>query len=441
MRAINLVTSVPGPKSLKLLKKKKNVVSDGIATPPVFIKKAQGSTLIDVDGNTLIDFSSGISATNCGHGNKEIIRAIQQQAERFLHTCFPIVGYEGYLAVCEKLNAITPGSMEKKTALFNSGAEAVENAVKIARKYTGKPGIVSFDHGFHGRTLLTMSLTSKVMPYKFGFGPFAPETYKLPYPYLYRKPEECASDDEYVDYLIEDIEENFFKGVVDPESIAAIVIELVAGEGGFIVAPQRYVKKLSALCKKNDILLIVDEVQTGFGRTGALFASEIYGITPDIITMAKSLSNGLPLSAVTGRKEIMDAVQENGLGGTFCGNPVSCAASLEAMNAIIKNKLWKNAQVIHKVVMKRFKEIQNHSSHIGDVRGLGAMCAVEIVKNKKTKEPDKEETHHITKQALSQGLVVLSAGVLGNDIRTLMPLTTSSEVLNEGLDIVEHVIR
>ena len=441
MTVIRLRTQIPGPKSKALLRQKEKEVSNGVDTAvPVFASKATGATVTDVDGNTFIDFSGGIGATNSGHGNKKIISAVQRQAAKFLHTCFSVVPYQHYVELCGKLNRITPGRFPKKTALFNSGAEAVENAIKIARKNTARPAIVSFEHGFHGRTLLTMGLTGKLKPYKFGFGPFAPEIYKLEYPYLYRRPDDCLTEEEYVNYLIEHIEEDFFTAVVAPENIAAVIMEPVTGEGGFIIPPRSYVQQLFKLCKRNGILFIADEVQTGFGRTGTLFASEQFGIEPDLITMAKSLSNGMPLSAVTGRKDLMDHVQIGGLGGTFSGNPVSCAAALEAVDFIVKNKLWKRAASIGKTVMRHFTSLQQNSNIVGDARGLGAMCAIEIVKHKKTKEPDKETTKKIVHECYKNGLIVLSSGILGNDIRTLMPLTIKNNELEEGLAVLEKAV-
>jgi 4-aminobutyrate aminotransferase/(S)-3-amino-2-methylpropionate transaminase len=418
-----------------------DAVSDGIKSPPIFVKNADGARLAGADGKEYIDFAGGIGATNSRHGNKEIITAIKKQADKFLHTNFSVAGYEGYIAVCEKLNRLINTGARNKSALFTTGAEAIENAVKIARKYTGREAVVSFEHAFHGRTLLALSLTSKIKPYKEGFGPFAPETYKLEYPYVYRRPARCQTDDEYVDYLLEHIENEFFCGVVDPENVAAVVMELVTGEGGFIVAPKHYVEGLAKICKKHGILLIIDEIQTGFARTGKMFAFEHYGIKPDLVTMAKSLSNGMPLSAVTGRAPIMDSVQEGGLGGTFAGNPVSCAAALEAIRFIEKNKLWLRAERIGQTVMKRFEEIRELYDCVGDVRGLGAMCAFEMVKNRKTKVPDEKTTKMIAAEALKRGLIVLHAGILGNDIRTLMPLTISDADLRRGLDILRQSVK
>jgi len=407
---------------------------------PVFAKSAKGALIQDVDGNIFIDFYGGVGATNSGHGNPAIVNAVKKQAEKFIHTCFFETPYESYVEVCEKLNKITPGKFKKKSALFNSGAEAVENAVKIARKFTGRQAVVSFEEGFHGRTLLTLSLTGKVKPYKFGFGPFAPETYKLHYPYVYRMPPH-VSEEEYVDYLLEYIENDFFKGVAAPENIACVVMEMITGEGGFIVPPKKYVRELYKICKENGVLFIVDEVQSGFARTGKLFACEYFGIAPDIITTAKSLSNGMPLSAVTGKAEIMDCVQEGGLGGTFAGNPLSCEAAKAAIDFILKKKLWLRATYIGRIVEKRFNEFKNEFECVGDARGLGAMRAIEIVKNKKTKEADKELTRKIVTNAYENGLLVLSSGLLGNDIRTLMPLVISDAQLKEGLDVLEMAIR
>ncbi len=429
-------------KNKRLLKRKKDAVSDGVkVAAPIFIKSASGSRLTDVDGKEYIDFAGGIGATNSGHGNKEIIAAIKKQADKFLHTGFSVAGYEKYIEVCEKLDKLVNTGTGNKSALFTTGAEAVENAVKIARKYTGREGIVSFEHSFHGRTLLALSLTSKIKPYKEGFGPFAPETYKLEYPYVYRRPAHCQTEEEYVDYLLEHIEMDFFRGVVDPENVAAVVMEMITGEGGFIVAPKRYVQGLARICKKHGILFIIDEIQTGFARTGKMFAFEHYSIKPDLVTMAKSLSNGMPLSAVTGKAGIMDSVQEGGLGGTFAGNPLSCAAALEAIDFIRKKKLAVRAQHIGKAVLQRFSEMGNDYECIGDVRGLGAMCAFEVVKDKHSKKPDEKMTKKIAREALQRKLVVLYAGILGNDIRTLMPLTIPDNDLQKGLDILEQSVR
>ncbi|MBI2079830.1 4-aminobutyrate--2-oxoglutarate transaminase [Candidatus Micrarchaeota archaeon] len=432
---------IPGPKSRKLMAERKKNVSNGIpASTPIFIKSGNGALIHDVDGNTFIDFSGGIGATNIGHSNSKVVGVVKNQAEKFFHSCFQVVGYEAYIQLAKKLNRITPGKFAKKTALFNSGAEAVENAVKIARKFTGRGAIISFEEGFHGRTLLALGLTGKVTPYKLGFGPFPSEIYKLHYPDLYRKPHEM-DEEQYTDFLLDDLENDFFKAVVDPKNVAALVMELVTGEGGFLIPPKRYVLELKKICKENGILFIADEVQTGFGRTGKIFASEHFGIEPDLICMAKSLSNGLPLSAVTGRKEIMDCVQEGGIGGTFVGNPLSCVSALETIKFIEKRKLWIRAREIGNIVMERFEKLKEDTNVVGDARGLGAMCSLEIVKDKVTREPDKEKTKKIVKKCYENGLVILSAGLFGNCIRTLMPLVIKDEELKGGLSVLEKIVK
>lgn len=415
------------------------IVPVGIGeTKLLFVKSARGAIITDVDGRRFIDFTSGISAVNLGHTPIAVVRAIQRQAEKFLHTCFLVAPYELYFQVAEELAKLTPGKFAKKVFFANSGAEAVENAVKIARKFTGRPAIVSFTHGFHGRTLLTLSLTSKMKPYKFGFGPFAPEIYKLPYPYSYRRPAHCQTENEYVDFLLRQIEEEFFNGVVDPEHIAAIIIEPVAGEGGFIVAPPRYLKGLAKICKKNGILFIADEVQTGFGRTGKWFACEWSGVEPDILVCAKSIASGMPLSAVVGRRAIMDSVQPGGLGGTFGGNPVCLAAAKATLKEMKRLDLPQRARLIGRHIEKVFKYLETASPLVGEARGLGAMWALEIVKDKKTREPDAELTKKLARKIFDCGVMMLSAGILGNDLRMLCPLTIKDAQLQKGLSIIQN---
>lgn len=422
------------------------LVPRGIGEPlPLFVKKAHGAIITDVEGRRFIDFTSGISAVNLGHANKKVVQAIKAQAKKFLHTFFSNAPYELYLQVAEELTKLTPGKHPKKVFFANSGAEAVENAVKIARRATGRPAIVSFTHGFHGRTLLTLSLTSKVNPYKFGFGPFAPEIYHLEYPYFYRRPAHCQTENEYVDYLLRQIEEEFFKGAVDPQHIAAIIIEPVAGEGGFIVAPPRYLQGLAKICKKYGILFIADEVQTGFGRTGKWFACEWSGVVPDILVCAKSIASGMPLSAVIGRKEIMDSVQPGGLGGTFGGNPVCLAAALATIKEMKRLNVPARAREIGKKMEKVFKDLErtppSASCVVGEARGLGAMWALEMVKNKKTKEPDAKLTKRLIRKMFDSGLLVLSAGILGNDLRLLPPLTIGEKKMDRGLQIIDKILR
>lgn len=418
----------------------------GIGEPlPLFVKSAKGAIIIDVEGRRFIDFTSGISTVNLGHANKKVVQAIRDQAGKFLHTAFMVAPYELYFQVAQELTKLTPGKFAKKVFFANSGAEAVENAVKIARKFTNRPAIVSFTHGFHGRTLLALSLTSKVKPYKFGFGPFAPEIYHLEYPYSYRRPAHCQTEDEYIDTLLRSVEEEFFKGVVDPEHIAAVIIEPVAGEGGFIVAPPRYLQGLAKICKKYGILLIVDEVQTGFGRTGKWFACEWSGVTPDLLVCAKSIASGMPLSAVVGRREIMDSVQPGGLGGTFGGNPICLAAALATIKEMKRLNLPKRAREIGEEIEKVFKYLErtppSASCVVGEARGLGAMWALEIVKNKRTREPDAKLAKKLIRRLFDSGVMILGAGILGNDLRVMPPLTIQESDLKKGLNIINSLIR
>jgi len=431
MTTIALRTSIPGPKSQALLARRKAAVPQGpFNIAPIFVERGDGATITDVDGNVLLDFSGGLGSLNLGHGNAKVVEAVTNQAQKFLHTCFHITQYEPYIALAEKLNAITPGKFAKKTLLVNSGAEAVENAVKIARYYTKRPGIVTFEHGFAGRTLLGMSLTSKVMPYKYGFGPFAPEVYRLPYPYVYR-----SELDE--DGMIAQMRE-FFHSHVDPRSVACVWMELVLGEGGFVVAPKKYVQALAKFCKDNGILFIADEIQTGFARTGKMFATEHYDFEPDLITMAKSLAGGMPVSAVTGRAEIMESVHVGGLGGTYGGNPLACAAALATIEEIERLDLPARAQKIGDKLRNRALEWQKKHPLVGDVRGLGAMVAVEFVKNRQTKEPAKEFNVGLVKRCVENGVILIYAGTHSNILRYLVPLVITDAQLDEGLDVIER---
>ena len=428
-KSIQLKTSVPGPRSLALLERRQMSVPRGVYNAtPIFAQRAEGALLYDVDDNTLLDFAGGIGTINVGHSNPDVVSAASEQLQRFTHTCFSVAMYESYIALAEKLNQITPGAFQKKTMLVNSGAEAVENAVKIARHHTKRPAVVVFEHAFLGRTLLTMSLTSKVKPYKFGFGPFASEVYRLPYPYSYRHD---------ISEQIQNLEE-FFNSHIAAENVACVVLELVLGEGGFAVAPKEYVQALTEICRTNNILLVIDEIQTGFCRTGKMFACEHYNLEPDLIVLAKSMAGGLPLSSVTGRSEIMDSAQIGGLGGTFSGNPVSCAAALAAIQFMEKEGLAGRAAKIGETVRQKFEQFYDRHPAIGEVRGLGAMMALEIVKDRKTKEPDKEKVQAVTTRCYQNGLILLSAGTHGNCLRTLMPLVITDEQLNEGLDVIDH---
>ena len=434
-RSIVLRTAIPGPRSAALLERRQRSIPRGIAqATPVCAERAEGALVIDVDGNRLLDFAGGIGTLNVGHANADVVRAAASQLAKLTHACFSVTIYEGYVALAEKLNEITPGAFAKKTMLANSGAEAVENAVKIARHYTGREAVVVFEHAFHGRTLLTLSMTSKVRPYKFGFGPFAPEIYRLPYPDAYRNP--SAADGAAYEAVLRD----FFTTHVAPDRVACVVVELVLGEGGFIVAPPEAIRSLERLCHENGILLVIDEIQTGFGRTGRMFACEHYGIEPDLLTMAKSLGGGLPISAVTGRAEIMDHAEVGGLGGTYTGNPVACAAALAAIEFLERHRLSERALEIGRRVEERFRCFYERFPFIGDTRGLGAMRALEIVKDRATKEPDKERTNRVIQKACENGLILISAGTYGNVIRTLMPLVITDEQLQEGLEVFEHAL-
>ena len=429
MRTISLKTPIPGPKSKALLARRTAAVPQGpFNVSPIFVERGEGATITDVDGNVLLDFSGGLGSLNAGHANPKVVEAVTAQAKKFLHTCFHIAQYEPYVALAEKLNAITPGKFSKKTLLVNSGAEAVENAVKIARYFTKRPAVVGFEHGFAGRTLLAMTLTSKVMPYKFGFGPFAPEVYRLPYPYEYR-----SELDE--DGMIEQMHE-FFHAHVDPRQVACVVMELVLGEGGFVVAPKKYVRALAKFCKENGILFVVDEIQTGFARTGRMFATEHYYFEPDLITMAKSLAGGMPVAAVTGRAEVMDSVHVGGLGGTYGGNPLACAAALATIAEVERMKLPARAEKIGEKLRGRALEWQKTHSMIGEVRGLGAMVAMEFVKDRKTKEPAKEFTMDLVKRCVENGVILIYAGTHSNVLRYLVPLVVTDEQLDEGLDVI-----
>ncbi|HUJ71979.1 MAG TPA: 4-aminobutyrate--2-oxoglutarate transaminase, partial [Verrucomicrobiae bacterium] len=400
-------TSIPGPKSQALLARRTAAVPQGpFNISPIFVERGEGATITDVDGNVLLDFSGGLGSLNAGHANPKVVEAVTAQAKKFLHTCFHIAQYEPYVGLAEKLNAITPGKFTKKTLLVNSGAEAIENAVKIARYFTKRPAVVGFEHAFSGRTLLAMTLTSKVMPYKFGFGPFAPEVYRLPFPYAYR-----SELDEHG--MIEQMHE-FFHAHVDPKEVACVVMELVLGEGGFVVAPKRYVQALAKFCKENGILFVADEIQSGFGRTGKMFATEHYDIEPDLITMAKSLAGGMPIAAVTGRAEVMDSVHVGGLGGTYGGNPLACAAALATLAEMGRMRLSARAERIGRRLRDRALEWQKTHSMIGEVRGLGAMVAIEFVKDRKTKEPAKEFTVNLVKRCVENGVILIYAGTHSN---------------------------
>ena len=425
-----LKTAIPGPRSLELMARKTNAVARGVGTTmPVFAVEAGGGVVVDVDGNSLIDFGSGIAVTTIGNSAPRVVAAVQDQVQLFTHTCFMITPYEGYVAVCEQLNQLTPGGHEKRSTLFNSGAEAVENAVKIARAYTKKQGVVAFDHAYHGRTNLAMALTAKSMPYKHSFGPFAPEVYRAPLSYPYR-------DDKLLDgELAARRATNFIESQIGPGNLAAVIIEPIQGEGGFIVPADGFLPALADWCRSNDVVFIADEIQTGFARTGAMFACELFDVVPDVIATAKGIAGGLPLAGVTGRAEIMESVHVGGIGGTYGGNPVACAAALAAIETIKAENLVARAGEIERIMLGRLHRMQAEDNRIGDVRGRGAMIAIELV-HRNTTDPDSGLAAAVATAAREQGVIVLTCGTFGNVLRFLPPLSISDELLNEGLDVL-----
>jgi len=421
------------------MKRRAAAVPRGISHgTPVFAARAEGVVLEDVDGNRFLDFAGGIGCLNTGHRAPRVVAAIREQVDAFLHTCFSVAPYEKYIAVAEKMNAITPGTFAKKTILVNSGAEAIENAIKLARFYTRRPAIICFEDAFHGRTMLTMSLTSKTHPYKAGFEPFAADIYRIPYAYCYR----CSYSLKYpsCDVFCARHLEDTFKRVVAAEAVAAVIAEPVLGEGGFVVPPPEFFGMVQDICRKHEILFIADEIQTGFGRTGAMFASERYGIIPDMLVSAKSISGGLPLAAVTGRAEIMDAPGVGGLGGTFGGNPVACAAALAAIETIERENLSARAMKLGDKFEARARDWKARFPLVGDARGLGGMRAIELVRSRESREPAKQETEQIIRHCYQHGLIVLSAGTYANVVRVLVPLVVTDEQFDEGLEILEAAI-
>jgi 4-aminobutyrate aminotransferase / (S)-3-amino-2-methylpropionate transaminase / 5-aminovalerate transaminase len=428
-----LKTAIPGPRSLELMARKTGAVARGIGTTmPVFAVAAGGGVVVDVDGNSLIDFGSGIAVTTIGNSAPRVVAAVRDQVELFTHTCFMITPYEGYVAVAEQLNELTPGDHEKRSVLFNSGAEAVENSVKIARAYTKKQAVVAFDHAYHGRTNLAMALTAKNMPYKHGFGPFAPEVYRAPMSYPYR--DDKLMDGELAAHRATDLIDK----QIGAGNLAAVIIEPIQGEGGFVVPADGFLPALADWCRANEVVFIADEIQTGFARTGAMFACELFDVVPDLIATAKGIAGGLPLAAVTGRAEIMNAAHVGGLGGTYGGNPVACAAALAAMDTIKAENLVARAAEIERIMLGRLHRIQAEDNRIGDVRGRGAMIAVELVHQDST-DPDPGLTTAVATAAREKGVIVLTCGTYGNVLRFLPPLTISDELLNEGLDVLAEV--
>jgi 4-aminobutyrate aminotransferase/(S)-3-amino-2-methylpropionate transaminase len=426
-----LVTSVPGPRSQALAARRAAAVARGVGTTlPVFVDRAGGGVLVDVDGNSLIDFGSGIAVVSVGNAAEAVVARVQEQVARFTHTCFMVTPYDGYLEVCEALNRLTPGDHEKRSALFNSGAEAVENAVKIARSVTRRQAVVAFDHGYHGRTNLTMALTAKNMPYKHSFGPFAPEVYRVPMSYPFRDPAGMTGADAAA-RAIDVIEKQ-----VGGDEVAAVVIEPIQGEGGFVVPARGFLPALAQWCRDNGALLVADEIQTGFCRTGDWFACDDEDVVPDLVTTAKGIAGGLPLAAVTGRAEVMDGPHVGGLGGTYGGNPVACAAALGAIETMQAQDLAGRARRIGDVMTTRLRELAATHDVIGDVRGRGAMVAIELTRPGST-QPDAATTAAVAKACHADGLVVLTCGTYGNVLRFLPPLVMPDHLLHEGLAILE----
>jgi len=430
-RAIDMVTELPGPRSAEILDRKSRVVCDPLDLHvPAVIDHGAGARVTDVDGNTMLDFSGGLGCQLVGYSHPKVVRAVQEQAERVSHTDFSVMPYEPYVELAERLVSLTGGG-DRKVALFNAGAEAIENAVKFARAATGRPALLCFEGGFHGRTLLTMTLTSRHRPYKQGFGPFAPEVYRLPYPYPYRS----AHPDEAGQLALQAIERAFVT-VVDPDSVAAAIVEPIQGEGGFVVPTPDFLEGLASLCRKHGILVIADEVQTGCGRTGKFLASENFDFEPDIVVLAKALASGYPLSAVIGPAEVMDAPGPSAIGGTYVGNPVACAAANAVLEVIEEEGLIERAEQVGKTLRARWEQVAQDVPEIGEIRGVGAMVGVEFVLDRETKEPNEAFLGALIRGAMSRGVVAVSCGMYHNVLRHLVPLVISDEELEEGLEVL-----
>jgi len=436
-----LVTEIPGPRSKALLERRLAAVPRAVFwTTPIFADAASGAIVRDVDGNSLIDLGAGLAVLNTGNGDPAVRDAVREQLDRLTHTCMHVTMTEPYIALAERLNALVPvRGGDARTMFTNSGAEAVENAVKIARYFTRRPGVVVFDHAFHGRTLLAMTMTAKVMPYKQFLGPFAPEVYRLPFSYPYRcptggtSPEDCA--ERCAPYVIDHIETQ-----IGPENVACLVVEPIMGEGGFIVPGPGFLPSLAEYCRDRGIVFVADEVQTGIGRTGRMFAVEHEGVEPDVVTMAKSLAGGLPLGAVTGRAEIMERVHAGGIGGTFGGNPLACAAGLSVLETVERDGLLERAEKVGDVMITRLRDAAERIDLIGDVRGRGAMVAIELVDDRTTKHPAKAAAARVIEECYRRGVIVLKAGTYDNVIRLLPPLTIEERLLDEGLGVVEEAL-
>jgi 4-aminobutyrate aminotransferase/(S)-3-amino-2-methylpropionate transaminase len=431
-KTIDLRTAIPGPRSQEILERKNRVIAEPLSVfLPVVIDHGEGATLTDVDGNTFIDFTGGVGCLNVGHAHPRLVEAVQEQAAKFFHTDFTILPYEVYVTLAERLIALSPFSGPAKAAFFNAGTEAIENAVKFARAYTKRPAVIAFEGGFHGRTLLAMSMTSKTHPYKAGLGPFAPEVYRMPFPQDYRGP----SAAEALAAL-----ERAFVTFVAAESVAAIVVEPIQGEGGFVVAPDEFMAGLRRICDDNGIVLVVDEVQTGFGRTGKMFAIEHYDVEPDLITVAKAIAGGLPLSGVIGKAEIMDAPGDSAIGGTYVGNPLAQAAALAVLDVFEEDGLVDRAQQLGDVIRARMETWAERWNQIGDVRGVGAMLAIELVHDRETKDPAPELASRIVEEAAQRGLLLLKSGIYSNCIRVLLPFVITEAELDEALSVWEGAV-
>lgn len=433
-KTIRITGPIPGPKSAALLERRTRSVTMGVSTlHPVFIDHASGATVTDVDGNVFLDFTGGIGVMNAGHTHPDIVAAIAEQASRLTHSCFQVAGYEQYIAVAETLCRLTPGSFEKRALLLSTGAEVVENAVKIARAATGRSGVLCFEHSFHGRTLLALTMTGKASPYKVGFGPYAPEVYRLPFPDEYRG--------EGMALCMPGGFEHALKTIVRPDDLAAVVFEPVQGEGGFLAAPPAFVREARAFCDRYGIVLVADEIQCGMARTGTMFASGQYGLEPDLMTIAKSVAGGLPLAAVVGRAGIMNAVPPGGVGGTFGGNPIACAAALASMAILERAVSTGRPAAIGVRTRARLESWQRDFPAAGAIRGLGAMLAVELVRDQRTKTPADTETKAAIARARDLGVLLLPAGTYGNVLRFLFPLSITDDELDEGLDVIEGVLQ
>lgn len=436
---VRIVTSIPGPKSIKIVEERKKYVANGVSmATDIVIDEAKGALIKDIDGNVLLDFAAGIGVQNIGHCDDKVIGAIKDQVEKYIHPCFHVATYEPYVELAKKLTEITKGDYEKKVMLANSGAEALENAIKVSKAYTKRYGILSANGSFHGRTLMTMSITSKYKPYKNGFGPYAPDTYKFDYPYYYRAPKGVSAE-EYSEECLERLR-TMLKTTISPEHIACLIVEPLQGEGGFIVPSAKYMQGLQKICNDNGIVFIVDEVQAGFARTGKMFAYEHYGITPDIVTMSKSIAAGVPLSAVIGRKEIMDAACVGGIGGTYGGSPLACVAALKVIEKIENEGLCEKSFKLGEYIVGRLNEIKEKYDVIGDVRGLGSMIGLELVKDKESKEPAPELVKEIINSCFKEGVILINAGLLSNVIRFLPPLVMTKEQAEYGMNVLERAI-